>query len=312
MRNLSLVKTLTHLKEERKHSEEITLESAGLRFTRGTLAEFAGGPSTGKTSLVLSLLSKLTRAGEVCAVVDSTNSYDPCSAVTSGVEIENLLWVKCGGDIEKAFLSADYLVQAKGFGAVWLNLSGLPKHKLRMVPKTYWYRYRTRIKETPTLVLVTEEEPVTGSASQHAFTLSRGGVEWTGSGRYKLLKEFSLNLHSRKEFYGKQMPARIGFDYADAYDVREETKAIKLSPPGGRKRSASPPGVRKHKASGVSPRSEQNNAQAHEMGDRAPTFIPPHQLPPLSGGGEGADKNAALAEHHQRNFRSALAQPCLG
>ena len=86
MRNLSLVKTLTHLKEERKHSEEVSLESAGLSFTRGTLAEFAGGASTGKTSLALSLLSKLTRAGEVCAVVDSTNSFDPCSAVTSGVE----------------------------------------------------------------------------------------------------------------------------------------------------------------------------------------------------------------------------------
>ena len=116
MRNLSLVKTLTHLKEERKHSEEILLESAGLSFTRGTLAELAGGASTGKTSLILSLLAKLTRAGEVCAVVDSSNSFDPCSAVNSGVELENLLWVKCGGDIERSFLSADYLVQAKALG----------------------------------------------------------------------------------------------------------------------------------------------------------------------------------------------------
>ena len=308
MRNLSLVKTLTHLKEERKHSEEVTLESAGLSFTRGTLAEFAGGASTGKTSLVLSLLSKLTRAGEVCAVVDSTNSFDPCSAVTSGVEIENLLWVKCGGDLEKAFLSADYLVQAKGFGAVWLNLNGLPKHKLRMVPKTYWYRYRTRIKETPTLVLVTSEEPVTGSASQHAFTLSRDRVEWTGSGRYKLLKEFSLNLHSRKEFYGKQMSASVAFDYADAYDVREETKAIKPSSPRVRNHlSASPPSGRQHKASGVSPRSEQNNVQAHEMGDRVSATTGSYQLPLPSGGGQKAEKNAALAEHHQRDLQLALA-----
>jgi hypothetical protein len=215
MRNLSLVKTLTHLKEERKHSEEILLESAGLSFTRGTLAELAGGASTGKTSLILSLLAKLTRAGEVCAVVDSSNSFDPCSAVNSGVELENLLWVKCGGDIERSFLSADYLVQAKGFGAVWLNLNGLSKRELRMVPKTYWYRYRTRIKETPTLVLVTAEEPVTGSASQQAFTLSRDRVEWFGKGRYKLLKEFHLNVHSRKEFYGKPLPARIGFDHTE-------------------------------------------------------------------------------------------------
>ena len=302
MRNLSLVKTLTHLKEERNHSEEVTLESAGLSFMRGTVAEFAGGPSTGKTSLVLSLLSKLTRAGEVCAVVDSTNSFDPCSAVTSGVEIENLLWVKCGGDLEKAFISADYLVQAKGFGAVWLNLSGLPKHKLRAVPKTYWYRYRTRIKETPTLILVTAEEPVTGSASQHAFTLSRDSVEWTGSGRYKLLKEFSLNLHSRKEFYGKQMPARIGFDYADAYETQTVARTLSASPPRGRK----------HKAPRVSVGWNAEDNRAHEMGDRAPAFIPPHQLSPPSGGGERAEEYAALAEHHQKHFQPALAQPSLG
>lgn len=254
MRDLSLVKTLTHLKEERKHLEEVSLESAGLSFTRGTLAEFAGGASTGKTSLVLSLLSKLTRAGEVCAVVDSTNGFDPCSAVVSGVEIENLLWVKCGGDLEKAFISADYLVQAKGFGAVWLNLNGLPKRELRAVPKTYWYRYRTRIKETPTFVLVTAEEPVTGSASQHSFTLTRDRVEWSGKGRYKLLKEFSLSLHSRKEFYGKQMPARIGFDHSDAYNMPAEGRVQPIDP-GPQPRQLPPP-------SGGGREAEKNSALA--------------------------------------------------
>jgi hypothetical protein len=215
MRNLSLVKTLTHLKEERKHSDEIFLESAGLSFTRGTVAEIAGGPSTGKTSLMLSLLSKLTRAGEICAVVDSSNSFDPFSAVMSGVQLENLLWVRCGGDLEKAFMAADYMVQAKGFGAVWLNLNGLSKRQLQMVPKTYWYRYRTRIKETPTMLLVTAEEPVTGSASQQAFTLSRQPAEWKGKGRFKLLRTLFINIHSRKEFYGKPLSARIGFDYTE-------------------------------------------------------------------------------------------------
>lgn len=215
MRNLSLVKTLTHLKEERKHSDEILLESAGLSFTRGTLAEIAGGASSGKTSLLLSLLSRLTRAGEVCAVVDSGNSFDPCSAVLSGVELENLLWVRCGGDIEKAFMAADYLVQAKGFGAVWLNLNSLPKRELRMVPKTYWYRYRTRIKETPTMLLVTAEEPVTGSASQQAFIFSRERAVWSGTGRLKLLREFHLKLHSRKEFYGTPLLTKIEFDYTN-------------------------------------------------------------------------------------------------
>lgn len=215
MRNLSLVKTLTHLKEERKHSDEVLLESAGLKFTRGTLVEIAGGPSSGKTSLMLALLSRLTQAGEVCALVDSSDGFDPYSAVASGVELENLLWVRCGRDIEKAFMAADYLVQAKGFGAVWLNLNGLPKRQLRMVPKTYWYRYRTRIKETPTMMLVTAEDPVTGSASQQAFTFTRERVTWLGTGRHKLLEAFWLNMNSRKEFYGKPFLTKIEFDYEE-------------------------------------------------------------------------------------------------
>ncbi len=215
MRNLSLVKTLTHLKEEKNHSEEISLESVGLSFTRGTIAEIAGGPSTGKTSLLLSLLSKLTRTGEVCAVVDSCDGFDPYSAVSSGVELDNLLWVRCGGNIEKAFMSADYLVQAKGFGAVWLNLNGLAQRDLRMVPKTYWYRYRTRIKETPTMLMVTAEEPVTGSASQQAFTLSRQPAQWKGKGRFKLLDKLMTDIHSRKEFYGKPSLTEIKFSYTD-------------------------------------------------------------------------------------------------
>ncbi len=215
MRHLSLVKTLSRLQEEQKHSDEILLESAGLAFTRGSLAEVAGDASSGKTSIALSLLSKLTAAGEICAVVDAGNSFDPCSAVLAGIVLENLLWVKCDGDIEKSFMSADYLVQAKGFGAVWLNLNSLPQRQLRLVPKTYWYRYRTRIKETPTLLLVTAEEPITGSASQQSFTFSLDKAEWSGNGRFKLLRELHISMHSRKQFYGEPLRTRIGVDYTD-------------------------------------------------------------------------------------------------
>ena len=215
MGNLSLVKSLSHLKEEQRHSDEILLESVGLAFTRRTLAEIAGEPSSGKTSLALSLLAKLTAEGEICAVVDASNSFDPCSASLAGVVLENLLWIKCDGDIEKAFMAADYLVQAKGFGAIWLNLNGLSKRQLGYVPKTYWYRYRNRIKETPTFFFITAEEPVTGSASQNAFLFSRERTVWSGKGRFKLLREFHLSIHSKKQFYGKPLPAKIEFDYTD-------------------------------------------------------------------------------------------------
>ena len=215
MKHLSLVKSLYHLEEEQKYSDEVFLEPFGVAFTRGTVAEIAGSRSSGKTSFLLSLLSKLTRSGEICAVVDSADSFDPCSAVLAKAELENLLWVKCGGNIERAFISADYLVQAKGFGAVWLNLNGLPKKQLRLVPKTYWYRYRNRIKETPTLFFVTAEEPVTGSASQQSFVFSRDRPVWSGKGRFKLLREFHLSLNSRKQFYGRPTETRTRMDYTD-------------------------------------------------------------------------------------------------
>ena len=215
MSHLALVKSLFHLQEEQKYSDEILLESAGLAFTRGTVAEIIGGPSSGKTSLSLSLLAKLTAAGEICAVVDSSDSFDPCSAILAGVELENLLWVKCGGDLERSFMSADYLMQAKGFGAIWLNLNGLPQQKLRIVPKTYWYRYRTHVRDTPTLLLVTAEEPVTGSASQQAFIFEREQTVWSGRGRYKLLRELRISLRSRKRFEGQPLKTKIEADYTD-------------------------------------------------------------------------------------------------
>ena len=215
MAHLSLVKSLSRLKEEQTYSEEVRLESAGLAFIRGSVTEVTGEASSGKTSLSLALLAQLTQAGEVCAVVDAGGSFDPCTASLAGVKLENLLWIKCGGNIEKTFIAADYLVQAKGFGAIWLNLNGLPKRLLQMVPKTYWYRYRTRIKETPTLMLVTAAEPVTGSASQQSLVFSREHTGWSGKGRYKLLRKFDLKMHSRKGFYGEAMRMKIEMDYRD-------------------------------------------------------------------------------------------------
>ncbi len=210
---LRLVKTLAHLQEEQRYTDEISLDSIGLSFVRGSIVEITGGPSTGKTSLSLSLMSKLTAVGEICAIVDAAGGFDPCTAFLSGVEFKNLLWIKCAGDVEKAFISADYLVQAKGFGCIWLNLSGMSRDTLRMIPKTYWYRYRTRIKETPTLFLVTAAEHVTGSASHQTFRFSRRETRWSGQGKFKLLKEFDLKMNVRKNHYGESLYGEIGMDY---------------------------------------------------------------------------------------------------
>lgn len=212
---LTLVKSASQLQQEQRHWEEVSLDGHELTLVRGAITEVVGGPSTGKTSIALSLLAKLTAEGEICAAVDACGGFDPTTAVLAGVELENLLWIRCGGDVEKAFMAADHLVQAKGFGCVWLNLNGLSERTLRMVPKSYWFRYRTRIKETPTVMLVTAAEHVTGSASQSSFTSARREAVWSGTGNFKLLREFHLDLHSRKEILGRPLTARIEMDYSE-------------------------------------------------------------------------------------------------
>lgn len=215
MSNLALVKPLSRLREERRHVEEVEVAGFGLSVARGAVAEVTGEASTGKTSFALSLLAGLTSNGEICAVVDGAGGFDPQTAYLAGVKLENLLWVKCSGDVEKTFISADHLVQAKGFGCIWLNLCGLAKDKLPMVPKTYWFRFRTRIKETPTILLATAHEHVTGSASHGTFVFEREEAKWSGSGKFRLLREFRLRMHEGKQLFGKDLRTRVEMNYSE-------------------------------------------------------------------------------------------------
>jgi recombination protein RecA len=64
---------------------------------RGCLTEICGPASSGRTSLLLSALAAATRRREFCVVVDASDALDPESAVTAGVELDLLLWVRCGG-----------------------------------------------------------------------------------------------------------------------------------------------------------------------------------------------------------------------
>jgi hypothetical protein len=51
--------------------------------------------------LLLAALAAATRRGEYCAVVDASDALDPQSAAAAGVDLERLLWVRCGDDLPK-------------------------------------------------------------------------------------------------------------------------------------------------------------------------------------------------------------------
>ena len=95
----ALVVPLSALLEKQKYTEEVFLEPLGLALARGSLTEIIGPVSSGKSSLVLSVLAHLTQTGEICAMVDACNGFNPSAAASIGVCLENLLWSKGDGSI---------------------------------------------------------------------------------------------------------------------------------------------------------------------------------------------------------------------
>jgi hypothetical protein len=65
---------------------------------RGCLTEICGPASSGRTTVLLAALAAATHRGEFCVVVDASDALDPHSAAAAGVDLDHLLWVRCGED----------------------------------------------------------------------------------------------------------------------------------------------------------------------------------------------------------------------
>jgi hypothetical protein len=70
----------------------------------GTITELAGPECSGRTSLALSFVAGLTNAGRVCAWVDVSDTLHPESAAAIGVDLDRLLWIRCGPPAEQLTL----------------------------------------------------------------------------------------------------------------------------------------------------------------------------------------------------------------
>ncbi|MGB6933136.1 MAG: recombinase RecA [Acidobacteriaceae bacterium] len=62
----------------------------------GAITEIVGPECSGRTALVFSFLAGITRDAKVCAWVDVSDALHPESAAASGVDLERMLWVRCG------------------------------------------------------------------------------------------------------------------------------------------------------------------------------------------------------------------------
>jgi recombination protein RecA len=62
----------------------------------GAITEMTGPECSGRSSVALSFISRLTRAGNVCAWIDVSDALSPESAAAADVDLARLLWVRCG------------------------------------------------------------------------------------------------------------------------------------------------------------------------------------------------------------------------
>jgi len=166
---------------------------------RGALTELCGPTSSGRTSVLLSLMARFTGAGEVCALVDATDSFDPRSAEAAGVELKKVLWVRCSekknlkvenlkvsnlkisnfkssmSRVEQALKATDLLLQGGGFGLVAVDLADIAADSARRIPLTSWFRFRRAVENTAAALVVIEQEPYAKTCASLVIGLSAAG-----------------------------------------------------------------------------------------------------------------------------------------
>ena len=145
---------------------------------RGAMSEICGAACSGRTSLLLSALASRTAQEEVCALVDARDSFDPLTGDAAGIALGKLLWVRCQ-NIEQALRATDLLIQAGGFGMVAVDLSDVPTRTARQVPLNAWFRFRRAVEDTPTILLLLEQEPNAKTCASLVVRLEAREARWT-------------------------------------------------------------------------------------------------------------------------------------
>jgi recombination protein RecA len=184
---------------------------------RGCLTEICGPDSSGRTSLLLAALAAATRREEVCTLIDVSDAFHPQSAAAAGVNLERLLWIRCGANaqsslsrkrrlatslqewerqrmedpVEQALRAADLLLQSHGFGMVAIDLAGVPVKMARRIPLTTWFRFRRAVENTPTILLVIGQQSCAQSCASLSLKLGSRAAD-TNFQKPVLSSQFSV------------------------------------------------------------------------------------------------------------------------
>ena len=164
---------------------------------RGAISEIVGATSSGRITLLLSVLAWATANNEICVLVDTGDSFDPASASNAQVDFNRLLWVRCGNSLERAFKATDLLLQSGGFGLVALNLADVAAKYTRRILSSWWFRFRRAIENTPTALVVVTPVACVRSCASVVLELKNEGAIWPVS--RPLALQTSDTIQDRKQ-----------------------------------------------------------------------------------------------------------------
>jgi hypothetical protein len=184
-------------------------------FPLGAISEITGPLSSGRTSLVLAFLAQRTAEERVSAWVDATDAFDPESAAAHGVNLRQLLWVRCQDRplvnprafqspqkskpwtrLDQALRATDLLLQTAGFAAIVLDLGDTsPEHGSR-IPLATWFRFRQAADRTRCSLIVLGQAAYAQSSA--AVTLECAPLQAETSGG-TVLRGFTYRLQRGRQ-----------------------------------------------------------------------------------------------------------------
>ena len=163
----------------------------GLR--RGHLSEVIGSRSAGRTTLCGAIAAAAMARGEVVALVDTHDRFDPAAAAAAGLALDRLLWIRETGNPERALKAMHLVLQAGGFGVAVFDLGDARDTDVRRFPHTTWMRLTRAIEGSLTVALLVGSSHIARSPGGVTIALERSGArvagDWIGaSPRARLLR----------------------------------------------------------------------------------------------------------------------------
>ena len=169
--------TLRDLRVENVATGIAEVDALAGGLPRGSLVEVFGPSCSGRTSLLFSALGARTAEAEACALIDGCDAFDPHSAEAAGIDLQQLLWVRCH-NLEQSFRATDFILQAGGFGFVALDLSDVSHELVHRVPLDTWFRFRRAIEGTSTILLILGQESHAKTCASLVLQMEAEKLRW--------------------------------------------------------------------------------------------------------------------------------------